>query len=79
VFILGNNPGQRSAGLTAAARSIGGVVPGDVITALNVRLYRAPGDLQARLDDLQVRQSVEFTLSRGGVARKLRLQLDAAE
>lgn len=81
VFILGINPGSAAerAGLTTATRSIGGVVPGDVIVALNGRPVSRFGDLLARLDDFQVGQSVELTLSRGRATRKLRLQLDAAE
>lgn len=81
VFILGINPGSAAAraGLTPAQRSIGGIVPGDIITALNGRSVSRFGDLLARLDDFRVGESVELTLSRNGATRKLRLQLDTAK
>ncbi|WP_257558119.1 S1C family serine protease [Sphingobium sp. CFD-2] len=80
VFVLGVNPGSAAerAGITPATRSIRGVVAGDVIVALNGKPVSRPGDLLARLDDFQVGQSVELTLLRGGVTRKLKLQLEPA-
>jgi len=81
VFVLGINPGSAAerAGLVPATRSMRGVVPGDVITALNGKPVSRFGDLLARLDDYQAGQKVELTVLRNGATRKLSLALDSAD
>jgi S1-C subfamily serine protease len=79
VFVLGVEPGSAAerAGLTAAYRSAGGVVPGDVIVAFNGRPVSRVGDLLARVDDFEVGETVELTVMRGGEERKVSLRLAA--
>lgn len=78
VFVLRVEPGSAAAraGLTAAQRTSRGVVPGDIITALNGEPVTRVGDLLARLDDFRVGQSVEVTFMRGGEERMARLELE---
>lgn len=77
VFILRIEPGSAAdrAGLTAARSTPRGVVPGDIILALNGEPVTRVGDLLARLDDFRAGQSVELTLIRGGAERNVRLEL----
>ncbi len=79
VFVLRVLPGSAAerAGLIPAQRTRRGVVPGDIITALNGKPVARLGDLLARLDDFRVDQSVELTLKRGAQERSLQLQLQA--
>ena len=65
------------AGLSAAQRTRRGVVPGDIITALNSRPVSRVGDLLARLDDFRVGQTVELTLLRRGEERTVTLELES--
>ena len=78
VFILRVEPGSvaEHAGLTAAQRTRRGVVPGDIVLALNGEPVSRVGDLLARLDDFRVGQNVELTLVRGGAQRNVRLKLE---
>jgi S1-C subfamily serine protease len=78
VFVLRVAPGSTAdrAGLTAATRTPGGVVPGDVVVALNGRPVSRVGDLLARLDDFRAGQRVELTLVRGGEQRTVSLELE---
>jgi S1-C subfamily serine protease len=78
VFILAIAPGSTAerAGLAAASRTSRGVVPGDVVVALNGRPVSRIGDLLARLDDFRPGQSVELTLLRGGQQRTVSLELE---
>lgn len=78
VFVLRVDPGSvaERAGLLPARRSRRGVVPGDIIVALNGKPVSRVGDLIARLDDFRVGQEVELTLLRGGEMRKLKLKLE---
>jgi S1-C subfamily serine protease len=78
VFVLRVRPGSAAAraGLTAASRTPRGIVPGDVIVALNGRPVSRVGDLLARLDDFRVGQTVELTVLRGGEQRTVRLELE---
>jgi S1-C subfamily serine protease len=78
VFILRVAPGSTAerAGLMAASRTPRGVVPGDVVVALNGRPVSRVGDLLARLDDFRAGQSVELTLVRGGEQRTVSLALE---
>lgn len=78
VFVLRVDPGSVAdrADLIAAQRTRRGVVPGDIIVALNGRPVSRVGDLLARLDDFRIGQSVELTLQRGGQQRTVRLELE---
>ncbi|RIV79171.1 trypsin-like peptidase domain-containing protein [Pelagerythrobacter marinus] len=78
VFVLRVDPGSvaERAGLVAAQRTRRGVVPGDIVTAMNGKPVSRVGDLLARLDDFRVGQSVELTLMRGGEVRTVRLELE---
>lgn len=78
VFILRIEPGSPAAlaGLAAAQRSGLGVVPGDVIVALNGKPVSRFGDLLARLDDFKVGQTVDLTLARGEQQRKITIKLE---
>lgn len=79
VFVLRVDPGSVAdrAGLSAAQRTRRGVVPGDIITALNSRPVSRVGDLLARLDDFRVGQTVELTLLRRGEERTVALELES--
>ncbi|OAM07048.1 2-alkenal reductase [Citromicrobium sp. RCC1897] len=79
VFVLRVDPGSVAdrAGLSAAQRTRRGVVPGDIITALNSRPVSRVGDLLARLDDFRVGQTVELTLLRRGEERTVTLELES--
>lgn len=79
VFVLRVLPGSAAerAGLVPAQRTRRGVVPGDIITALNGKPVARLGDLLARLDDFRIGQSVELTLRRGAEERSLQLELQA--
>ena len=79
VFVLRIDPGSAAerAGLVAAQRSGRGVVPGDVVVALNGKPVSRLGDLLARLDDFGVGETVELTLLRGGERRTVALALEA--
>ncbi|WFL77801.1 trypsin-like peptidase domain-containing protein [Altererythrobacter arenosus] len=81
VFILRVEPGSAAdrAGLTAATRERRGVVPGDVIVALNDRPVARWGDLLARLDDFKIGDTVEITVLRDGERRQVRLELEASD
>lgn len=78
VFVLRVDPGSSAdrAGLRAAQRTRDGVVPGDIITALNGKPISRVGDLLARLDDYQVGQSVELTFMRNGERLTASLELE---
>jgi S1-C subfamily serine protease len=77
VFVLRVEPGSAAqrAGLTAAYRTENGVVPGDVIVALNGTPVSRVGDLLARIDDFRVGQRVELTVLRGGARREVSIEL----
>ena len=81
VFILSVDPQSAAAqaGLTAASRTPRGVVPGDVIVALNGKPVSRIGDLLARIDDFEVGTSVELTVLRGGVERRVPVRLEPGE
>lgn len=79
VFVLRVEPGSAAerAGLTPAYRTPRGVVPGDVILALNGSPVSRFGDLLARIDDFRVGQRVELTVSSGGEQRRVSIELAA--
>jgi S1-C subfamily serine protease len=79
VFVMRVEPGSTAerAGLVAAQRTNRGVVPGDVIVALNGRPVSRVGDLLARIDDFRVGQDVELTVLRGGEQRTVSIELAA--
>lgn len=81
VFILTVDPQSAAsrAGLTAASRTPRGVIPGDVIVALNGQPVSRVGDFLARLDDFEAGQEVELTVVRGGVERKVSVELQAGQ
>lgn len=81
VFILSVDPQSSAAraGLTAASRTPRGVVPGDVIVALNDNPVSRIGDLLARIDDFEAGTSVELTVLRGGGERRVSVRLEPGE
>ncbi|UBS32864.1 trypsin-like peptidase domain-containing protein [Altererythrobacter sp. N1] len=79
VFILHVEPGSVAdrAGLIAAQRTIRGIVPGDIVSAMNGQPVSRVGDVLARFDDFRGGQDVELTLMRGGEERTVRLEFEA--
>lgn len=77
VFILSVEPGSAAerVGLVGVQRTRRGILPGDVIVALNSRPVSRLGDLLARLDDFQVGQKVQLTLLRAGEERNVSVEL----
>ncbi|WP_082347993.1 trypsin-like peptidase domain-containing protein [Croceibacterium atlanticum] len=77
VFILSVEPGSAAerVGLVGVQRTRRGILPGDVIVALNSRPVSRLGDLLARLDDFQVGQKVQLTLLRAGEERNVSVDL----
>ena len=53
----------------------GGLVPGDVITAIEGRPIDSVGKLLARLDDFKVGDTVKVTVLRDGKAREVAVTL----
>ncbi|MCX7865342.1 MAG: trypsin-like peptidase domain-containing protein [Novosphingobium sp.] len=78
VFVLGVAPGSAAdrAGIKGTTRNAEGIQPGDVIIAFDGQPVGRLADLIARLDDHAVGDEVELTLLRGGVQRKLKLELE---
>ncbi len=78
VFVLGVEPGSSAAraGITGASRTAGGIVPGDVIVALDGQPVSGIGDLAARLDDHAIGEQVGLTVLRNGAARKVMVELE---
>lgn len=78
VFVLSVEPGSSAAraGLVAARGSRRGVIPGDIIVALNGQRVSRYGDLLARLDDYRVGETVELTVLRRGERRTVTLELE---
>jgi len=81
VFVLEVVPGSPAsrAGIVGARVGPAGVIPGDIILALNGKPVSRVGDLMARIDDFKVGQTVELTLLRGRETRKIRLKLAASD
>lgn len=79
IFVLRVEPGSvaERAGLLPARRTPRGVVPGDIVLALNGKPVERVGDLLARLDDYRVGQKVELTVMREGKKRNVQLELEA--
>jgi S1-C subfamily serine protease len=65
-----------AAGLQGAALSRdGGIVPGDIITAVEGKPVEGVGKLLARLDDFKVGDTVRMTILRGGKPSEVRVTL----
>jgi S1-C subfamily serine protease len=79
VFVLKVAPGSAAdrAGLVPARRARRGVVPGDIVLALNGTPVDRVGDLLARLDDFAVGERIELTVQRGSAVREITLELEA--
>jgi S1-C subfamily serine protease len=80
VLILKVTPGSAAAtaGLQGARRTAdGGLIPGDVITAVEGKAVDGVGKLNARLDDFKVGDTVRLTVSREGSTREVSVTLQA--
>ncbi|NHN79765.1 PDZ domain-containing protein [Azotobacter chroococcum] len=78
VFVLGVPPGSaaEAAGLDGASFTRdGGIVPGDVITAVDGKAVESVEQLLARLDDYRVGDVVRLSVTRGGETREVELAL----
>lgn len=77
VFVLRVQPGSAAekAGLAGVTAGAGGIVPGDVITAVEGKAVDALPRLLARLDDFKVGDTVNLTVRRGGETRQVTLTL----
>lgn len=81
VFILEVQPGSAAAkaGLTGIARGPEGMVPGDVIVALDGKKVGSLGELLARLDEHRVGDSVRLTIEKNGITREAALELQPGD
>jgi S1-C subfamily serine protease len=80
VLILKVAPGSAaaSAGLEGARRAAdGGLVPGDIITAVEGKAVDGVGKLFSRLDDFKVGDTVRLTVIREGKTREVAVTLQA--
>jgi S1-C subfamily serine protease len=80
VLILKVTPGSAAAtaGLQGARRTAdGGLIPGDIITAVEGKAVDSVGKLYARLDDFKVGDTVRLTVSREGRTREVTVTLQA--
>jgi S1-C subfamily serine protease len=77
VFVLRVQPGSAAerAGLVGASVTPQGILPGDLITALDGKPIDAVSTLLARLDDHRIGDVVELTVEREGKARAVRIEL----
>ena len=77
VFVLRVEPGSAAdqAGLTGVSSSNGGVVPGDVITAVAGKPVDSLRELLLRLDEFKVGDVVALTLRRAGTTREVSVAL----
>jgi S1-C subfamily serine protease len=77
VFVLRVQPGSAAerAGLAGIASGPDGVVPGDVITAVDGGAVRSVRDLLTRLDDRKVGDVVRLTVERAGEPREIAVEL----
>ena len=67
-----------SAGLEGARRAAdGGLVPGDIITAVEGKAVDGVGKLFSRLDDFKVGDTVRLTVIREGKTREVAVTLQA--
>jgi len=66
------------AGLQGARRTLdGGIVPGDIIVAIEGKAVENVGKLYARLDDFKVGDTVRLTVVRDGARREVSVTLQA--
>jgi S1-C subfamily serine protease len=80
VLILKVTPGSAAAaaGLQGARRAAdGGLIPGDIITAVEGKAVDSVGKLYARLDNFKVGDTVRLTVIRDGVKREVSVALQA--
>jgi S1-C subfamily serine protease len=77
VFVLRVTPGSAAdkAGLRGVTRSAEGLVPGDVIVAVEGKPVTSVAQLLARLDDYRVGDTVRVTLRRGEDIREVAVTL----
>jgi len=80
VLILKVTPGSAAAaaGLQGARRATdGGLIPGDIITAVEGKAVDSVGKLYARLDNFKVGDTVRLAVIRDGVKREVSVTLQA--
>ena len=80
VLILKVTPGSAAAaaGLQGARRAAdGGLIPGDIITAVEGKAVDSVGKLYARLDNFKVGDTVRLAVIRDGVKREVSVTLQA--
>lgn len=80
VMVLKVAPGSpaEKAGLQGARRTAdGGLIPGDIITAIEGKAVENVGKLYARLDDFKVGDTVRLTVIREGAKREVAVTLQA--
>ena len=80
VMVLKVAPGSpaEKAGLQGARRTAdGGLIPGDIITAIEGKAVENVGKLYARLDDFKVGDTVRLTVIREGAKREVAVILQA--
>ncbi len=77
VFVLRVEPGSAAerAGLAGVAAGPDGIVPGDLITAVDDAAVRTVRDLLNRLDERSVGDVVRLTLERSGTVREVAVEL----
>ncbi|MCS6948492.1 MAG: trypsin-like peptidase domain-containing protein [Steroidobacteraceae bacterium] len=77
VFVLNVRPGSAAerAGLVGVRAARDGIVPGDVITAIDGKPIDDVNDLLARLDERRVGDVVTLSVERAGKARSVRVEL----
>lgn len=77
VFVLGVQPGSAAqrAGLIGASVTPQGIIPGDLIIAIDGKPVRDVASLLARLDDYQVGNVVELSIEREGRILDVEIEL----
>lgn len=77
VFVLSVQPGSAAqrAGLVGIRATADGVLPGDLITAIEGKPIDGVAGLLAQLDDRRVGDVVVLSVEREGVAREVRIEL----
>ncbi|WP_150295604.1 S1C family serine protease [Sphingobium estronivorans] len=81
VFVLAVEPGSAAAkaGMSGVTTGPAGLLPGDVITAVEGKPVGTIGALLARLDDFEVGANVRVTLQRGQATREVKIALQPGE
>ncbi|WP_070152889.1 S1C family serine protease [Sphingobium phenoxybenzoativorans] len=81
VFVLAVEPGSAAAkaGMSGVTTGPAGLLPGDVITAVEGKPVGTIGALLARLDDFEVGANVRVTLQQGQATREVKIALQPGE